>query len=552
MPLADLNHLNQPRRLNALRQLCLLDTPADPAFDRLTGLAARILQAPVALVTLVDTHYQCFKSQVGLESPWSETHQIPLTHSFCQHVVAHNMPLIIADARQHPLVYDNLAVVDLNFIAYAGIPLLTPRGDILGSFCVIDHVVRQWTDEEITILTDLAASATTHIALIAEMREREALESALRDNEERYRSVVSNMYEGVVLQDKEGVIRTCNPAAERILGLNAEQMMGLRSIDPLWHAIHEDGSDFPGETHPAMVTLRTGKPQTNIVMGVHKPDGQLTWILINSQALKHANETEPYAVLATFVDITERRNAEQREFEMNLEKERLRMLTDFIQNASHEFRTPLSIIQSCSYLIHQYEQADKRLIKAQQINQQTERISRLVDMLLLMTQLNQQDALINSKPLMMMDILRSICQSAQEKYPHIALYCQLPEHLADIKGNQNYLVEALKQIFDNAYHFTPDGGAIYLRAGQDEQMLWIEVQDTGLGIAQADLAHIFEMFWRQDHSHSTPGFGLGLAITKKIIDLHQGQISITSRQGQGTCVRIHLPLMSTPKFSEVS
>ena len=103
-------------------------------------------------------------------------------------------------------------------------------------------------------------------------------EESLQESEERYRSVVDTMAEGVVFQGADGTIYTCNRSAEKILGLTINQMAGRTSLDPRWYAIHEDGSPFPGETHPAMASLRTGETFHNVIMGVHKPDGTLTWI----------------------------------------------------------------------------------------------------------------------------------------------------------------------------------------------------------------------------------------------------------------------------------
>jgi PAS domain S-box-containing protein len=135
-------------------------------------------------------------------------------------------------------------------------------------------------------------------------------ERALRESEQRYRSVVTSMAEGVVLQDASSTILACNASAERLLGLSVAQMMGRSSLDPRWRAIHEDGSAFPGDTHPASVTLRTGEPLRDVVMGVHKPDDTLTWITINTQPLFHEGDAEPYAVVSTFGDITRRKLAE--------------------------------------------------------------------------------------------------------------------------------------------------------------------------------------------------------------------------------------------------
>ena len=106
--------LVSPARLDALLRLGLLDTPPEESFDRLTRLAARLLSAPVALVSLVDDHRQFFKSAFGLPQPWATVRETPLSHSFCQHVVSEGKPLIVEDARAHPLVCGNPAVTDLN------------------------------------------------------------------------------------------------------------------------------------------------------------------------------------------------------------------------------------------------------------------------------------------------------------------------------------------------------------------------------------------------------------------------------------------------------
>lgn len=139
-------------------------------------------------------------------------------------------------------------------------------------------------------------------------------EPPLSESEARYQSVVAAMQEGIVVQDLQGRILACNEAAERLLGLSVEQMRGRTSVDPRWRAVRADGSPFPGEEHPSMVTLRTGQPQSRVVMGVHKPDGDLSWISINSQPIRTDASKPHHAVVATFADITEeRRLAAERE-----------------------------------------------------------------------------------------------------------------------------------------------------------------------------------------------------------------------------------------------
>ena len=139
---------------------------------------------------------------------------------------------------------------------------------------------------------------------------RRGAEDALGASEERYGSVVAALAEGIVFMDADGGLQASNVSAERILGLTGEQIAGRTTFDPRWQAIHENGSPFPGETHPIVMTLRTGKPYANVIMGVHKPSGELTWISINSQPLFRRGVRKPYAAVASFFDITERKRAE--------------------------------------------------------------------------------------------------------------------------------------------------------------------------------------------------------------------------------------------------
>ena len=133
----------------------------------------------------------------------------------------------------------------------------------------------------------------------------------LRVIEERFKAIVLGMAEGVVVQDMDGKILTCNSSAEKILGLTQSQLVGLTPHDPSWNIVHEDGSPFPGETHPSSIATKTGQPVIDAIMGVRKRDGALTWISVNAQPLRHGPDDPPYSILTTFTDITTRKHAEQ-------------------------------------------------------------------------------------------------------------------------------------------------------------------------------------------------------------------------------------------------
>jgi hypothetical protein len=157
--------LAEPGRLAALHDSRLLDTPAEESFDRLARVAAKVVGAPVALVTAVDRDRQFFKSCLGLPEPWATERETPLTHSFCQYAVTSRAPVIVTDAREDSRFIDNLAIRDLGVIAYLGIPLITTDGQALGALCVIDHEPRIWTRDEIKVVSDIAAAVVTEITV---------------------------------------------------------------------------------------------------------------------------------------------------------------------------------------------------------------------------------------------------------------------------------------------------------------------------------------------------------------------------------------------------
>ena len=209
----------------AMQQAGLLDAPPEDAFDRLTRLAARSLGVPISLVSLVDANRQFFKSSMGLPEPVAAARQTPLSHSFCKHVVLSGEPLIVPDARLHPVLKDNPAI-GMGVVAYAGYPLATQDGLVLGSFCAIDTSPREWTAEQLGILQDLTAAAMTEIELRRsnyELRRKPGEGPVHRDAESRSaHAFVTGAFDG-------GGIGT-EPEAARCFS-------GRREADPAEHRV---------------------------------------------------------------------------------------------------------------------------------------------------------------------------------------------------------------------------------------------------------------------------------------------------------------------------
>ena len=173
--MTDRNRIQDPARLDALDETGLLDSPPEPDFDRLALLAAQLLHAPGAFVTMIAENRQYLKSAIENGHPsYKAGSSTPLSHSFCQHAIAAGAPFIVEDAREHELVKDNGAVAD-GVIAYAGIPLHTHDGQSIGALCVVDSKPRKWSEDEIENLRALARGA---MQLVDERRSpRERVES---------------------------------------------------------------------------------------------------------------------------------------------------------------------------------------------------------------------------------------------------------------------------------------------------------------------------------------------------------------------------------------
>ena len=145
----------------------VLDTRPDPTLDRLTQLVAELLDAPVCLLTLIDTDRQFFLSAFGLPEPMCSDRQTSLAYSICQHAVASGRPLIVEDTRLEPVLTDNPAVTDLGIASYAGIPLVDDAGYAIGTLCVLDVVPRDWSGHDLAVLARLADVAMDEIRLRA-------------------------------------------------------------------------------------------------------------------------------------------------------------------------------------------------------------------------------------------------------------------------------------------------------------------------------------------------------------------------------------------------
>ena len=385
----------------------------------------------------------------------------------------------------------------------------------------------------------------------------------LRESEERHRNLFETMAQGVVYQAASGEIVSANGAAERILGLSLAQMQGRTSVDPRWRSLREDGSDFPGEMHPAMVALRTGQPVRDVVMGVYHPlEDAYRWININAVPQFRSGETQPYQVYATFEDITLRK-----EFAAMLERrvqERTaqllhasRIKDEFLANMSHELRTPLQAILGFAELLTSEVYAPVNAAQRKALESITASGEHLLQLINDVLDLSKIEAGMTELKLELIDV-DSLCRSCLALVKEgartrgVALSLTVDFDL-QLVADPRRLKQILVNLLDNAVKFTPAGGKVNLRAAREGQgTVRFTVEDTGIGIAPEQVERIFAPFVQAAGGLARPheGAGLGLALVKRLVDLHGGTVSVESTTGAasttGTGSRFHVTLPAAP------
>jgi PAS domain S-box-containing protein len=297
----------------------MLDSSPEEAFDRLTRLAARLLGTPAAMITLARADRTDVKSAVGLPEPWAGQRSLPLSHSFCRHVVALGKPLVVDDARRHPLVRSSPAIRELGWVSYAGVPLVEPGGEPLGALGVADALPRLWSPRDVALLEDLAASVMAEIELRATTR-------APGETVPLPPDPAAGIFEatavpmGLLLPD--GRWLTVNRALARLLGTTPEALAG-RQAEAFTHP-----ADRPADRE-ALRLLGAGECASYTSEKRLLREGESpVWVASTVTVLPRLNGGPP-RLHAAWHDITDRKLAEQ---ELRAREERYRLAAETTQD----------------------------------------------------------------------------------------------------------------------------------------------------------------------------------------------------------------------------
>jgi two-component system, cell cycle sensor histidine kinase and response regulator CckA len=313
-------------RLAAVTRTALLDTSPEEAFDRLTRMAARLLGAPVSLITLVAEDRQFFKSATGLPEPWASRRGSPLTHSFCRHVAVSGEALVVEDTRRHPLLRSNPAVRELGWIAYAGVPLVTRQGHVVGAFSVVDGMPRLWSERDVGLLRDLAACAASEI----ELRLSEAREPATGPHGNggpRPSDVFDDTGIPMGVASNEGRWTRVNQALCELLGYRQEELLGGLAEG----IIHPD--DRPAQREAVRLLLAGECPGYTSEYRCLRRSGEATWGLVSVRLVADP-ERRPHHFVFAIQDISDRKRAET---ELRESEERYRLVVQATRHVAWDW-----------------------------------------------------------------------------------------------------------------------------------------------------------------------------------------------------------------------
>jgi protein-histidine pros-kinase len=380
-----------------------------------------------------------------------------------------------------------------------------------------------------------------YASVVGSLIVRKQAENTLRASENRFRTLLEAAPMGILLVNRDGKIVSANDKAEELFGYSQIEFgsIGLEDLIPV---ISRSTRSMSGA---AFVTHLLDHSTTAGVVGLElygqRKGGYMFPLDVALSSIESDNEILHIVFIA---DVTERKLADAQYMELRLERERTGILTNFIRDAAHEFRTPLSIINTNLYLLDKVTDQPRRDELQARIQEQADSITRLVEALTTMVRLDygvsDEMAPVNINNIVRATVSRM--QSAMAEKPLVSQFHD-SEYVALVNGDAGDLTLALTCLLENAIRYTPAGGTIRVNTERQDNYQIITIADTGIGMTPDVLERIFERFYRADYARTTRGFGLGLSIARTIIEYHGGEIAVESAPGTGSTFRVTLPLI---------
>jgi len=524
--------VDEKNRLAALRALGLLDTAPEERFDRLTRLAQRLFDVPMAAISLVDAQRVWFKSRQGLNAC-----EMDRSSSLCGYAVRLAEPLVVPDASLDPRFKDSPPVASENGLRfYAGCQLRASDGSVVAVFCVGDIKPRAMTADDLRSLRDLAALAEREmgdVTLNEALAEVEADRRLLGESEERYRALYVGSRDAIMITNPKKGFVGGNPATLRMFGCRDEREFTTQSPANLSPEFQPDGQSSSAKAQEMMgIAAERG---THFFEWTHRRmDGTefpatvlLSMIEIGGQAI----------LQATVRDITLEKRLESR----MIQSAKLSAVGSLAAGVAHEINNPLGVILGFAQALAggiQAGEASFGPIKA--IEREALRCKALVQELLVFSR--QGKGHVEDFDLDQAVAHALALVQPQARVKGVTLTNESGP-AGTVRGDRGQLQQVVVNLAVNAIDAMPQGGRLAVRTWRTgvsgDRKVLLRVEDTGTGISAALLTKIFEPFFTTKPVGK--GTGLGLALVHEIVAKHGGTVEVDSFLGKGTVFTVALP-----------
>lgn len=505
---------NEQDRIHALRRYHILDTPPDGAFDKITALAAQLFNVPIAVISLVDTDRIWFKSRHGLEAQ-----EVDRTPGLCASVILNDVPYVLTDASIDPRSLANpLVAGELGFRFYAGVPLTTHDNHNLGVLCVIDFEPRTINEEKINILNTLAQVVMDEMELRLAARRIDELNKELE-------LLIHSTGEGIFGLDRNLNTTFWNITAEKMTGFSHQEILN-RKTHTMFHHTKVDGTSFHEEDCPIYRSIIEGVTEEVAKDIFWRKDG--THFPVEYISTPIFQDGQVAGAVVTFKDITERKKTE----ELLRRSDKLKTVGQLAAGMAHEIRNPLTTIKGFLQML------SKESAPPHYLNTMKEELSRIECITNEFIVLSKPHAVRFDKK-EVISILRSIktLLDSEANLNNMSIELYYDGQNSSIYCDENQLKQVFINVIKNAMDSMPKGGKVMIESTTLHNKVLIRVIDHGCGMDSERIKHLGEPFY----STKEKGTGLGLMVSYKIIEEHQGEIEIQSELYKGTTVDIILP-----------
>ncbi|MCP5513620.1 MAG: PAS domain-containing sensor histidine kinase [Leptospiraceae bacterium] len=399
-----------------------------------------------------------------------------------------------------------------------------------------------------TYLKDSNDKEIGFIGISFDITEYKKAEQALKESEKKFKALVWDMRVGVLLQGPNAEILMSNPAALELLGLTEDQILGKTSYDPDWKVIHEDGSDFPGHTHPVPTAIATCQPVQGVIMGVYHPlCEEYVWLLVDAIPEIVMNGTVQQ-VICTFIDISDRKRAEQALIESDKKLKELNATKDkFFSLIAHDLRGPinnltpfLELLSSTTYSPEQFNEYLNLLKGA------TKSTSSLLENLLAWARSQTGDIPYNPSKDSINELIDSNIRLFQTfaETKKVRLTSKINK-IFYAYFDRNLIDTVLRNLINNALKYTKENDSIVISVKKANDKIIVKVFDTGIGMNKSRVNSLFRIDVHQSAigTKGEKGTGLGLILCKEFIDKHGEKIIVKSKLGKGSIFLFTLPVV---------